>query len=340
MRPQPLRTGAILILVAGVTGLLTSLAIAFILRMRSDAEEMTVAMREVQARSMLVAACNYVLEGGRVGYDLPDIPTRPSPQHEEAFGWIDVRDGRLGPRTRDYTGLPSGLATDPPDGIFDPCFDDLNNDGEANDSGWPSIGGAARCPMHVLERPPYAASLTVAYNPINTVTSDPDFGMPYLRNPEPLPAVNTWMAYETGDRRPRATSTAMSWFRVYRDGPATFVVTCGGGATMGFRDWPEVVAQGEQAQFYFDQDVFQDALAAEIRLWYRIEWSPSVPAPDHHLIDNEVHDDREHYQSWPVNASEVAPGAGSQRSVPHQKNALGTIRWVQRLFTPPRDGKW
>src|SRR5688572_33473510 len=100
------RRGTILIIVAGISALLASLALTFLVRNRSDAEETQATIREVQARIMLVAACNYIQEGSRLGWDqYPSTPAATNdvfptgssaaasvPVHEETFGWLDVRD--------------------------------------------------------------------------------------------------------------------------------------------------------------------------------------------------------------------------------------------------------
>ncbi|HYE04983.1 MAG TPA: hypothetical protein VEL07_05600 [Planctomycetota bacterium] len=95
--PPSARPGAVLIVVAGICGLMAALSIAFLARMRTDASEMAVVVRDAQAKLMLSAACAYVLEAGRIGWD-------DSPLHRECFGWIDVRDGRVGPKF-DASGL-------------------------------------------------------------------------------------------------------------------------------------------------------------------------------------------------------------------------------------------
>ncbi|MBA3848262.1 MAG: hypothetical protein H0X45_16655, partial [Planctomycetes bacterium] len=100
------RRGTVIILVAGAAALMATLVLAFLVRMRSDGEESNQVVRDTQARIMLLAACGYVLEAGRLGYDVdPQLPD-PVP-HEEAYGWIDVRDGSTGPRDRDGTALYS-----------------------------------------------------------------------------------------------------------------------------------------------------------------------------------------------------------------------------------------
>ena len=86
---QSSRSGTILIIVAGIAALLASLALAFLARQRATAEETLRFTADTQARLMLVAACSYVCEGSRLGYD---TAVATDPHHREAFGWIDVRE--------------------------------------------------------------------------------------------------------------------------------------------------------------------------------------------------------------------------------------------------------
>ena len=61
VRQGAARRGALLILVAGIAALMVALSVAFLTRMRADAEENAMVVREAQARLMLVAACSYCL---------------------------------------------------------------------------------------------------------------------------------------------------------------------------------------------------------------------------------------------------------------------------------------
>ncbi|HEX3135242.1 MAG TPA: hypothetical protein VHX44_16875 [Planctomycetota bacterium] len=259
------RSGTVLIMVAGICALLASLTIAFLGRMRADAEEMQTIVRETQARIMLMSACNWIQEASRIGWE----PSGSAPgANKETFGWIDVRDNKLGPKFN--------VTTPPTD---DPSLFPL--------------GTAKRFPMFVMERPPYAIQLTASYNPIRTPFS-PDpvdysnaaFGMPYLRYPDPQPAVdNGWKKsqplgttvgagnfteWAKGEQGARPTSTDMSWFRVWRESGATFVVTCGAGGTKGYRAW-NLMTSDEQAEFSNDPVLFESLRATEIRQWYRVE---------------------------------------------------------------------
>lgn len=320
------RSGTILIIVAGISALLASLTVTFLARMRADAEEMQVVVRETQARIMLMSACNWIQEASRVGWT---PPTANPTDNKETFGWIDVRDNKLGPK------------------FFANNVDDPSR--------FP-LRSHKRFPMYVMERPPYALQLTASYNPIRTPASPdsadfshPEFGMPYLKYPDPLPAVdNNWTRsdpsgasvsatrfneWEQGDQRPRTTSLDLAWFRIWRESGATFVVTCGAGGTRGFRSWDEMTAV-DRAEFSNDRTFFETLKNSEIRLWYRVEWSAAVMAMDYHMLDHSLGRERDHYMVWPINASHSVAGH-EYRTQTHARNMGGTIRWVQRLVTEP-----
>ena len=375
------RSGTILIIVAGICALLASLTLAFILRSRSSLEETNALEADVQARIMLIAACNYVCEASRIGYEplspldplypLVDSANPPnSPNHIESFGWVDVRDGSTGPNTR-YNGsapppspIPStaeltsiplwNAALIVPTGLSSPL--------PSTRTKWPAVGSVARCPMYRLVRPPFALKLTAVYNDLATAPA----GMPYLRNPDPqglpLPpsSVLTQSDYLTinpKDLLPfRPESMNTSWFRVYRDGVTTFVITVGAGGTRGFRDYNEVLAAGPAfaAEFNNEPRFFESLLAQERRMWYRIEWSPAIAAPLNHNVVPEVRPPSNdnpkfspsmgtsgQFALYPMNRSHT-PRADTDRqeadlgSQSHTMNQGGTIRWVQRLKTPPK----
>jgi hypothetical protein len=267
MTNNPSRQGTIIIIVAGIAALLASLAISFLARVRSDVEETDLVLRYAQAKLMYAAACNYVQESSRLGWsgaNGSNIVVDGLPIHEEAFGWIDVRDGAVGPRDRDKNPL------------YRPGT-------------WPDIGTHVRCPMHVFKRTPYAISQHVGHNlMVRDDPSHPDFCWPLLKYPDPMPAVdNGWRMgafppsittarYDdfargerdvSGNLAARPETQGRAWFRVYRDGPATFILTCGAGGTLGFKDWNEIPS--DQRVIFGDQSVFESLRQSEVRLWYR-----------------------------------------------------------------------
>jgi hypothetical protein len=351
-RPSP-RSGTILIMVAGLSALLVSMTLVFLSQMRTQAEESNDVVRDAQARIMLYAACSYILESGRLGWDrywgpYPFDTTSPSTQqvngipiHEEAFGWVDVRDGSIGPKRQD--GSLVFTCNDTSTGAG-PSFPAVSIDA--------NTGKAARCPMFVWKRSRFAISPATVYNAIDTNPANGDFGLPLLRNPDPQPEVsngwgsgavnatlfndpsymsNNYDDYVHGDPTPRTNSTAMSWFRVVRIGPARFIITCGSGGTLGYQSWTDVQNDNATAMFG-TQDMFNDLIYEETRSWYMVEWSPAISGVTYQCIDNEQQPD--HYQWRPFNAIHENFPWGWQ-SEPHARNMVGTIRWIQKLLNQP-----
>jgi hypothetical protein len=308
--------GTVLILVCGLAGVGASLSIAFILKMRLDAEESRAYIQDIQARTMLTGGLMYVAETSRLGWE------------REAFGWIDVRDGTAGPK--DINGQRLFAA-----------------DALGNGASFPAAGGkAARCPMQVWNRTPFAIQLHTVYNPIDI--SDPTIAWKDLLRydtPDPQPEtpptvtdpVARRAAFENGDRTPTTGSVGLSWFRVYRkpittstnpsgevvtSSPAVFTITCGSGPTQGFRDWDEVVAEGMQDVFGSPQ-AFADLRAGEILYWYEAEWSPAVGLNVmHHFASDDSY--------APQSINTIQPY--SSFSV----NQAGTFLYIERLTSAPK----
>ena len=388
------RSGTILIIVAGISALMASLALTFMINARADVEEIEVTVRDAQARIMLVAACSYIMEASRIGWepmnppaDYTKAPTPLSTEHAETFGWIDVRDGGLGPRIEtggiteadrtstslentdgnndryrviDSNGNPRPIDKPMP---ANPPYDSRREGGQK----FP-IGVARRFPMHVLTRPPFAISPRVAENPVNLAA--PDNGRSYLRNPDPKPAIVTspkvrtpvigapvigavdW-TYGTADEynewakgdtlgligsginskhvfKVRQDSVGKSWFRLLREkSGASFIVTCGAGGTLGYRDWNEVGT--DQSLFSNDPRFFESLRNSEVRLWYRVEWNAATTVPDMQFS-----------QHWREHAFEVSSatytGGGPVMTYSGQWRAAnmgGTIQMIQRLVHEP-----
>ncbi|HEX3132169.1 MAG TPA: hypothetical protein VHX44_01150, partial [Planctomycetota bacterium] len=276
------RSGTILIIVSGISALLASLALTFLVQMRSDLGESQLVVKEARARLMLIAACDYVMESSRLGWsDAPGDPT-------EGFGWIDVRDGSVGPKNQAGMRVGGGVVR----------WIDLDLP--------PATRPAARCPMFVERRPPFAVMPTMAPNPIPTAGAD--LGKALCLKPDPLPAVNAqtqWDDWVNGERTADPQATCETWFRVYRDGAATFTVTCGAGGTQGFRSWAEVTAAGANAVFNNDPAFFATLRNDEVIRWYRIAWSAAVASSDYQHLQNEGHLDNgsDHYTQRAMNVS-------------------------------------
>jgi len=349
LRRPASRRGTIIIIVAGICALLAGLAIAFLGRMRSDAEESALLMREAQSRVMLNAGLTYVQEASRLGWGLRSSGTLES---RESFGWIDVRDGGVGPR--DIRGQRM-LSPDPGAAANDAI---THPDGDGPAGSWfPVVGGhAARCPMYVMQRPPFAISQKFALNPMRP---DADCTQNYaalirFSVADPQPAVtlagdvdpNGLANFNNGDQQPRSASLDLAWFRVYRMtradcqahrdlqgraapiawSPAIFTITCGAGATAGYRSWAEVTADQAQGRFTDDPSFFAQLQAQETRLFFIAEWSPVAGGNvGEHYVDD-----------MPADESRKARWNGDYRT--HSYNHGGSFRWIERLVGEP--GTW
>ena len=338
------RSGTILIIVAGISALLASLALAFLVRNQSDANESDAFLQEVQARIMLHAACSYIQEASRIGWD---DKANQSAVHMETYGWIDVRDGFMGPKP--FSEAPSSRTstTTIRPTPFGPGVDLRNlsfNDGIP-------VGIPKRFPMYALKQPPYAIQNRAGYNLINQNPASPDYLQSYLRYPDPQPVTdNGWRkdpispggnvlatnfaAWETGDPTPRQSSLGLSWFRLLREpNGSMFLVTCGAGNTLGYRSWNEIQSDPnpEGRSMFTSAEVFSVYVQSEIRLWYRVEWSPAIMAIDNHLIWHHGGTD-DHYEQFPMNLS-VRNGDEWGQLVHH--NMGGTIPMIQRLRSEP-----
>jgi hypothetical protein len=321
--------------VVGISTILLGMSMAFIARMRSDGEESRRFLREAQARAMLTAALQYIEETSRLGWDDPGTAA-----HEEAMGWIDVRDGSAGPKDLFHHQL-GGIAAD------------------GSGSAFPAIGTAARCPMQAMNRPPCAVETRSEYNPL------PAVGTPFIdwqkaisyKNLDPMPVeadptastAQRYAAWIAGDTTPRRGSEPKAWFRIrraspqdcneHRDllgqlspigwNPAVFIVTCGAGATRGFADWAEVQASGETALFCDDPAFFDDLRADESILHFACEWHPAVTGESwHHHVGNAD------FVLPPTNAPS-RDGGDDNRCAP--KSFGGNFLWIERLaYVPAR----
>ncbi len=192
--------------------------------------------------------------------------------------------------------------------------------------------------MYVMARPPYAVRADRRLQSDRQRSGEPGLRPPYLTSPDPMPVVAKPMStptalndYLIGDPSARSSSTGMSWFRVYRDGLDTFIITCGAGGSLGFNNWNEVLGAGSQEQFNSDPSMFYAFLGQEVRLWYRVQWSAAVATPEVHNIKNAWVDggSQDYYVSFPMNSSQ------SIRSQSHCKNMGGTFRYIERLRFQP-----
>lgn len=327
-----MRRGTVLIIVAGVAGILVTTAVAFLALVQRGSSTSSRVLAETQCRVMLNAACLYILEGSRLGYDTPAFVAAKK-QHREGFGWIDVRD------------LATNDGIGPMDQFLKPVF-------EPGSRRWPDIGGVVVCPMYRWTRPPCAISRRMVYNPILTASdqrSDPRWGRPFLLDPDPQPVVDNgwadqqvndrqWNAFVQGDAMPSPGSVGRAWFRIRRHSPSRFIVTCGAGGTDGCKDWEEVLAAGANhgpagvlgGPERFDNNplLFASLRASEVRTWYEVQWSAAVVPLYFHYAD--AGGPYAHKLSKTVNGSQTDGYANR-----YTPNPVGTITYVQRLDGPP-----
>jgi hypothetical protein len=299
------RSGTILIVVSGIAAILAALALAFTITMRSDTEEANLLVSEAQSRIMLNAALMYVAETSRVGWQRADAS-----EAIEAFGWVDVRSGKPGPRDQLGRLLYTG------------------NDETGIGTEYPAVHTSVRCPFHLLNRPPCAVSPEMVANPM-PLAPDQTWGeLVSFKNPSPTPVVTDWDEFLLGDVRVRPHSQAMSWFRIYRRTPAIFTITCGSGATHGYRSYQEAADAGDGDIFNNDDKYFAEIRRQEFILWYEAEWSPGVASPAGYTT--EWNDDAISPQvigrPYEGNRTNIAP-----------RNFAGTFLWIQRMSKEPAE---
>ncbi len=131
--------------------------------------------------------------------------------------------------------------------------------------------------------------------------------------------------------RPRFAD-AFGWFRVRRDEAAVFTLTCGCGATLGYRDWDEVVAAGGEAVFASRED-FAQARAGETILWFRAEWNPAVGAS---ATYHYARDDTSNGADFGFRLNRIGgPHQGGNDDLPNPRQFTGTFPWIMRLRQAP-----
>ncbi|MDA3961306.1 MAG: hypothetical protein PF961_10995 [Planctomycetota bacterium] len=400
------RHGTILIIVAGLASILLVLSVSLISRSREEARASSLVMQEAQARMMLHAASQYVLESARLGYDDLALPTghpqRTSPLTSgiiarEAFGWVDIRGPLADPASGDVDAIgPKDMFGYR---LYDPTPIDPTVPSEYL-TRWPAPGSVARCPMYRKTVPPYAISPQTVTNPLvferggnADYTRWADFS-----NRWPTPMFTQWSNtssptdpgyFATGIPTPVSDSLGQSWFRVYREveqdhngvddagysyDDATdidtvdlsghhgiFIVTCGAGATDGFRNWAEVQALGATAQFG-SETAFLEFQQTEQRMWYRIEYNAATGTDEYVYrardanyleLDNSTTNSSVRVNQWDDHwkrrfdkdpsalptTDTITPTHGTDYIVQTVRNfnPLGTILWTQRITRePPR----
>lgn len=302
--PRP-RSGTILIIVAGISALLASLALTFLVRMRTDVQESQVFLAQTQARVMLGAALSYIGETSRLGWDDP-----ATPEHEEAFGWIDIRDGSVGPRDRSGKALYTADV----------------NPALGKGTRWPAIGSWTVCnSLYLWTRPPTAISPNTAPNPIQ---QDPSLSWKELigfAKPSPQPISTDFANFISGDPQRRPGTDNPCWFRLYRRKPAVFIITCAAGSSGGYRSWSEITTAGQEARFG-TRETWETLRHQEPLLWFEAEWSPAVNTASSGYIYS---GDRS------IRPANISKPFGNDTDQPNKRNLMGTFLYLQRLEREP-----
>jgi hypothetical protein len=306
------RQGTVLIVIAGICSLLSMLALTFLTRMRSDAQESQLLLDETRARVMFASALQYISETSRIGW--VNLETN---KPEEAFGWIDIRNGLPGPRNH------SGE-------LLFTVGDKVTCTGKK----WPAIGASMICNAQLWTRPPTAVTQNVAANPIEHNPNLEWKELVKFPQNDPAPIVGNFHDFIKGDNRPRPGTDAPCWFRVYRKAAAVFIVTCGGGTSRGYKNWAEV--SPEEKRMWSSRGEWEMARADEPILWYEVAWSPAVAptSPGYIYATN-------HNQLNITPATISKPfGGGGPEDQQNRRNLSGTFLYRQRLINAPNDDKW
>ncbi len=301
------RQGTVLIVVAGICALLAMLALAFLARMRSDSQEGQLLLEETRARVMFASALQYISETARIGWDDPKTPEK-----EEAFGWLDIRNGLPGPRDR-----------------FGNLLFETDDTLTCKGTKWPAIGSYMICNARLWRRPPTAVSQRVAANPIVHEPAVRWEKLVNYTNPDPMPMADNFEAFVAGDSSQVPGTDAPCWFRVYRKAPAVFIVSCGGGTSRGHKNWSEVQSSPDKGIWYSQQE-WAMARANEPMLWYEVAWSPAVGPTSPGYIYASGHNN---LNIKPATISKFFGGQPEDQQ--NRRNLSGTFLYRQRLQSEP-----
>jgi hypothetical protein len=206
----------------------------------------------------------------------------------------------------------------------------------------------------------------------------------------PQPVADTIADHLTGELTSsgeplyRMDSLGRAWFRLYRetetdhDGDGApwydtmrledptrgirnhgvFIVTCGAGATEGYKDWAEASTSGH----FPDQAFFEELRAQERIMWFRVQWSPFTGGGVDFVNDryrmaqgrsgawdddgNLIHPDWGGgsfiylsnlllQRDWNTGDEDTNQVYGRNHNKEPAVNSLGTISWIERLEREP-----
>ena len=377
------RRGAVLVIVAGLALMLAGLMFVVLVRSAGEAGKSQALVREAQARVMLNAALAYVQETSRLGWGAecngwtdvrdgslgPRGPVLPSGSLPPP-AWWDATWGSYPPAANFPASVSASTLRWPAPGsaMQGDCF-------------------AWERPPHAIELT-YAYNPLQPLNTPTTITNlwnavgysggayggTPEPGA--KANLQPQPIASTWSDFASGERdtagRPHIASgsSGLGWFRIYRETPAdrdndgvpwydrvafspdmhaTFIITCGGGGTYGFRWWTlpspddralEPVTAAESGLF-IDQNQFDTLMRLNRILWFRVAWCGSVGGNWHPAM---YFSRVEYSKDMFLNQRRNRNNSGAVENIhsPHLQgdnaiNQVGTISWIQRLDRePPR----
>lgn len=290
------RRGSMLILSAGLASVLASIAAAFLIRMKTEKEESSRIVADAQARIMFTAACCYILESAP-----PELtPRNAVSRGDQVLGRYFSRwsawsgSGRLIGRFPMAVPALTRHAVDYTT-IYDPDVTHLGG-GTSSTEKANDLTTTVTDALYRLEwddRGTNRRPTTWRPDPI-LYAAESSTG---IRATAQFPGIAYPSAGATWNPTPRADSVNMSWFRVYwlsysdslsepykgapwptapsaytKRATARFIITCGSGASQGFRDWAEVLAANAQDLFYNDPNAFSDVIANESRLYYEVDW--------------------------------------------------------------------
>jgi hypothetical protein len=372
--------GTVLIVVAGIAAMLAAVMMTFLARLRGEADKSRLLVQEAQARVMLSAALMYIQEGARLGWgsegfgwcDVRDGSLGPRGPVQS--------DGSIPQPTWWTYGAyppPAGFPAAPivPSLRWPAPGSAMQGDMQA----WVRPPYAIEL-TYAYNPVPYEASITTLSEGGGnaSVYKDPFLAKAFTApgakaSLQPQPVASTWTDFQSGlvDATSGAaiiepTSAGLGWFRVYRetdadrdnDGDpwydrvayppgnnATFIITCGAGATRGYRFWDLPDAQSRalepvtasESGLFVDETMFNDLLRDSRILWYRVEWSGATGAN----FNPQVYFDNG--GQYRILTAQRIQDSWNDR-MPRQVNGsnpisqLGTIKWIQRLDREPP--KW
>jgi hypothetical protein len=263
------RRGSLLIIVSGLCTLLAILAVTFLSRARTDIDEADNLARQAQARIMLSAACCYLLEAAPAAHH---DPVQPGDQFFPGFGTLSGTPRLIG-------RFPMHSLILPPRAIPHGCvFQQFNGFRPFRSRQDPTTYQTVANPFFNPALPVGNSNwdYAEATNETTIRSASPTYSDASKPN-----AVNI----------PSQSSINTAWFRIYYKGEyssgtvnydgrappgtlaarATFMATCGAGASLGYRDWAEVPAADRT--YFGDAATFNAIAASESRMWFEVSWS-------------------------------------------------------------------